>query len=508
MFGHTLCLVKPLSSELVSALDLHAATERLAEEPSGMLPSPALRILFWTRADDWPEWVEAQLRRGVEVERQPSLLLPKRGSGYRPLTPLTPLTSTVFSALVAHLAPSLPVLDRTHSAYEDFARSPLDIAEDGYVAIADVVAFHDVIDHGVLLRELVDLCGTWEGPSATIALLHDVMERDFGLPQLHSASDQLAECVIDVVRRNMVRRGFTTFRYSDDFRLVSRTWGESQRAVESLYEELRALGLVLNEAKSLIMTSEHYADWVREPAELWAQVLDVLEIDEDFFPALYEMDNPDIEAELIRVGEDAGIRALKIWSDPKALADSHVPGLRGRFLVNLATLGLRTLGQVESSAGLAQCRRLLTHEPGVSKQVAWYLLRTLRHDPDGVDRVLRRLLTNAKRPYLMPWQQLWILEVLREMPQIAGYGTWLKRVSENARSPYVSGYAALVRARHGLISPAEVGALFNSSPEVTRLDLALAAGILSDGNDKGPVAAIAQEGPPYSWLVASAALAL
>lgn len=496
----------PLHAGLLQALELPAAVEHLSAEAPGLIPSHGLDLLLSYSAAEWTDWASAQLRAGFQIERQPTITVPKRGGGYRPLTPLGPLEVTLYTALVQLLRPSLPAIERTHEAYESFVRAPLEVGDVSYVVVADVVGYHDAVDHGLLLREIVELTGQWDAPSATVSLLNSVMQREFGLPQLYWASDQLAECVVDVVRRRLVRAGYPTFRYSDDFRVALPNWRAAQRAVETLYEELRSLGLILNEAKTLTLTDAHYAEWVREPAELWAQIVGELEVDEEFFPALYEVDDPVVERQLQSIGEDAGRRALLLWSDPEALESSQISGLRGRFLIGLATLGLRTLGQVESSAGLKYARMLLTHAPGVTRDVAWYLARTARHDPGGVESQLRSLLTRRQRPYLMEWQEWWLLDVIRQLPEIGGLAAWLRRTTEGARSPYVRAYSALVRAKHGLINPGEIAEQFEVAPQTARLDLAIAAGLLAEDVGGGPTAAIVEEGPPYSWLARTAHL--
>ena len=74
---------------------------------------------------------------------------------------------------------------------------------------------------------------------------------------------------------------------------------------------------------------------------------------------------------------------------------------------------------------------------------------------------MRRLLTQPYRPYLMPWQDWWLLDVVRQMPDVGGRGTWLRRTSESSESPYVRAYALLVRATHGQVTEGEIARDFS-----------------------------------------------
>ena len=53
-------------------------------------------------------------------------------------------------------------------------------------------------------------------------LLQGGTGRQFGLPQMTQPSDVLGDLYVDPIRRNLVRLGYATGRYADDFR-VGRT---------------------------------------------------------------------------------------------------------------------------------------------------------------------------------------------------------------------------------------------------------------------------------------------
>jgi len=77
---------------------------------------------------------------------------------------------------------------------------------------------------------------------------------------VHTASDILGDTYIDPVRRRMLIRGYATFTYSDDFRIASQTLGAARAAVEACAEEVRGLGLVLNDRKTYTYGTRKYRE--------------------------------------------------------------------------------------------------------------------------------------------------------------------------------------------------------------------------------------------------------
>jgi hypothetical protein len=58
----------------------------------------------------------------------------------------------------------------------------------------------------------------------------------------------------------MLRRGYIAFTYSDDFRIASPTLGAARAAVEACAEEVRELGLVLNDRKTYTYRTRKYRE--------------------------------------------------------------------------------------------------------------------------------------------------------------------------------------------------------------------------------------------------------
>src|SRR5690348_10265782 len=83
-----------------------------------------------------------------------------------------------------------------------------------------------------------------------------MMGRDRGIPQMHWASDRLADAYLDVLVRQLTRDGFGVSRYVDDIRIHGRTWNQANDAIERAAEYARDLGLTLTSEKTRVFTTE------------------------------------------------------------------------------------------------------------------------------------------------------------------------------------------------------------------------------------------------------------
>jgi RNA-directed DNA polymerase len=132
-----------------------------------------------------------------------------------------------------------------------------------WVAVADVSAFFQYIDHGILADELIAQTGNAELADATSRLLHFLLNRSFGLPQGYRASDLFANVYIDAAVRRLLRRGRATWRHVDDFRLGADTANDARAALDELDEALRPIGLTLNGEKSYVFDNSTYGNWIK-----------------------------------------------------------------------------------------------------------------------------------------------------------------------------------------------------------------------------------------------------
>lgn len=177
----------------------------------------------------------------------------KSGHGVRPVAELSIRDRVLYRALVRRWEEVLPEPDRSSEAHEAFLKAPLGTdAAPTYVVSSDVTACYEYIDHGLLAREVLARTGDSDGVEALTSLLAGLMGRSYGLPQQSGSSDVLAEVYLSVVERRLLRQGLAVWRYNDDSRIAVDSWSEALNAVDALERECRAIGLALNDLKTVI----------------------------------------------------------------------------------------------------------------------------------------------------------------------------------------------------------------------------------------------------------------
>ncbi|MFZ2260899.1 MAG: reverse transcriptase domain-containing protein, partial [Luteococcus japonicus] len=245
--------------EVLKVLDLGAATELELQTQYRLMPIRYDRATLLPRAKEVTDWIRPQLEQGGFGSVASVVFADKASRGMRPLAEMDLTDKVLYRALVRHISDSLPPHLVERSRYEDFQTSvaPVDTTI-GYVSKTDVAAYYEYVDHALLRDELLAQTGTGPAVLLLMDVLRAVMGRSVGLPQVHSSSDILGDCYIDPIRRRLVRSGFKTSSYSDDFRIYSTTLAEAKLALEACAFEARSLGLVLNEGKTLTYTAEHY----------------------------------------------------------------------------------------------------------------------------------------------------------------------------------------------------------------------------------------------------------
>ena len=198
------------------------------------------------------------LRRGPSGAVADVVLSDKGWRGVRPLHVMTLPDRVLYRALVELIGKALPENLRHRRPAADFRQAPLGVPNARYIIKTDVTAYYEFVDHDRLADELIAQTGEEPAIDVLTALLGNVMRRRVGLPQVHTASDVLGDTYIDPARRRLLRRGHVTFTYSDDFRVASPSLGAARSAVEACAEEVRELGLVLNDRKTYTYRANNY----------------------------------------------------------------------------------------------------------------------------------------------------------------------------------------------------------------------------------------------------------
>ena len=123
----------------------------------------------------------------------------------------------------------------------------------------DVQSFYDSIRHDLLGEALRRADCDPQVAAALAGWLGEVMGRPQGLPQGLGASDPLASAVLAPLDRALAREGVRYVRHGDDLRVVG-THADVSDAHRLVRDELRDLGLVINDDKTRVLRRDTYLE--------------------------------------------------------------------------------------------------------------------------------------------------------------------------------------------------------------------------------------------------------
>jgi hypothetical protein len=415
------------------------------EAGSIWLPSRVAENAIRGHARGFATYLRGRLKYGLEIAGS-EVIQASKPRGLRPLSVLSLEERVCFRALTDCLEKQIGPPARSEQDFENFQIGIL-APDVKYVVTADIASFYQLIDHSLLVNEIVGRTGDADLGEAIGEFLRATMQRGFGLPQLYHSSDVLSELAGDLIYRRMLREGFLVTRYNDDFHIGVSEWTDTFRALERLDHHVREAGLTLNESKTLNQKASTYRAYMARPDVIWNEIaqevhLDVRQIDwssvnfyEPPIPPLVgqEADELDSEeappdAEVRELWESAGERALGVWS---AGIGVKSPTLRRRIDRQLVRQGLRILRSIKSRKGLSTCKELLRGERESTPAVAKYLRALIPKHEKYVLKAYANWLD--PKTYLSPWQVLWLLEPLllaKELPD--PLATWVQRFTDSA----------------------------------------------------------------------------
>lgn len=419
----------------------------------------------------------------------------KAGHGVRPVAELSIRDRVLYRALVRRWKTVLPEPDRSSEAYDAFLKAPLGTSiAPTYVVSSDVAACYEYVDHGLLIREVLARTGDSAGVEALTSLLAGIMGRSYGLPQQSGSSDVLAEAYLSVVERRLLRQGLKVWRYNDDFRIASNTWSDALNAVDALERECRAIGLVLNDLKTVIRKGTTYKRTLGRRAEVLKEISDEVEVDlTDVTPGLYD--------ESVLVPEKSAVAVLAAHSvvnewlvlQEKALAPDAKSSLtkdesdKRLALTDLLRWALSVLQTEETDFDvLGVCGQILRTEQTLTPLVARYLAKA----SDAVVTIAWFEAFLGGSPYLTPWQAWWVAPSLRSVNGSYADGSlqrsWLESVWKSSACPEpVRAGIAFTVAQKGLEDAKGLMGLYESMTETGRPFVAHAVGAIASPSDSG-----------------------
>ena len=471
-------------TDLAALLDevaLRAAIDADLDSPPRLLPPSSVSPALEARRDEVAAWALGRI--GAAFVPTPEEVVPvsKAGHGVRPVAVWDLPSRLAYRALADRLRPGLPPVDRGKAAYRAFLRAPL-ADSPKYVVASDIAACYEQIDHSLLSAELVAQTGDHAVVDGIAWLLRSAGGRAYGLPQQSPASDLLAEAFLRRLERALVRRGLKVSRYNDDFRFACGTWSDVVRSVEVLASEARALGLCVNELKTVTWGAAKYTAHLDEADRLRQEIAEEAEIDLTQYDQGY--DGTVVAEPPTREQIDAHESVLVLQRWARIARRGRVAQVRKtehRAVLDLIPAALARLSaQAETDPHVLElCNRLLRFERTTTPAVAAYL--TTRDDPKvlaSFDRLLRA------KPYLNGWQTWWLQQpTTRQAGFATGPGAkarveWARAALVAAdHTPVLRAHAALVLARHGKVDQMELLGIYDRSSATVRPIVAAAVAL-------------------------------
>jgi hypothetical protein len=470
-----------IERSVLSRMDLSDAVQRELSLRNRLLPR---RWDYLTLASEHGA-VEAALRpllrRGPSGVAADVVLSDKEWRGVRPLHVMTLADRVLYRALVELIGKALPENLRRRQPVANFRQAPLEVPNVRYVSKTDVTAYYEFVDHDRLADELIAQTG--EEPAADLLtdLLGKVMKRRVGLPQVHRASDILGDTYIDPARRRMLRRGYITFAYSDDFRIASSTLGAARAAVEACAEEVRELGLVLNDRKTYTYRTRKYresltsfadaerrlfaedrsngGDDSEDPFNLRFLRSDYSDADEPAAtstlgvgPLDQGTEEDEALAEDVSTSSDlderriiAAERAWQLWLEEDESEETQA-GQQASITQSLLGRALPTLGTVGNEGPAENLSALLRYEPALAPQLTAYMTEYADSGRRARSQLRSALDDVVQADIFSPWQGMWLAQAagaIRRAQTVHRYEEWLNRsVAESRHNGLVATAAA------------------------------------------------------------------
>lgn len=455
-------------TDVLAELDLTSAVESELQATTRLLPLRADQQALAERMSDVERYVRSGLRKDPAGQLT-SILFASKQRGARPLNVWRLQDRVLYRALTQRLSASLPEQVRLRPSHAEFASLPLSNPDSRFINVTDISSFYVYVDHDILADELIAQTGDYSAVMALTDLLGNVMGGRVGIPQVHDSSDVLGDTYIDPIRRTLIRAGYDTYTYSDDFRIGAENLGQARSALELCASAAMRLGLVLNESKTFTFGRETYQETLGAWSEAEQRILEEEQlVDEAEVLGPYSdngsvaplnlhdldlveggFDEDDAEGEVREDDERQGLvgRVWSIWANPKS--ENH----RAPVVRQLLAKALPNLGEVDHTGPLGEIGELLRMAPDLTPAVANYLLALSEHGPGRRRSIRNQLHEIASADTLSEWQQVWIAHVagrIRRTRTAPPYVEWLEdcvRTEEGSLAAHAA--EALGRLRYG-----------------------------------------------------------
>lgn len=487
-----------LKPTLIDRLNLEGALDDELRAGPRLLPTPQLDIAVTHHKKTFLKHVQSRIVSGIDIAVPEVILAKKAQRGVRPVPALPLVVRVLYRAMVNSLSELLPPLDRTNAASRAFRAAPLKDKTVKFVAMGDIAACYQYLDHELIEWELINQTGEAELSGDLRRLAGLIAGRAFGLPQNHNPSHALADVVLDIIERRLVRKGHKVWRFNDDYRIGAATWREASLALEDLEAESNKLGLTLNDEKAGIKHRQGYQQLMEGAEARWKQIQTTVASELiEYNPYTDEVAAPRDE----EVTAGAAITVLEAWRE-NVDAGANFYGyeaIQERQLVQNAVFSLQV---VKDSRGIDFIPLVLKQEPSLTPFISNYLGSRAEDDSAAVTEAIDSVLKDDDVS-ISDWQALWLLEALRSGDECSpGQTSWAQELIRKDPSQLVAARAALMLAKFDEIDTNAIVQVYSQQHEASKPDAvaALALRVLPSKSDT-LLDAVVADAPEFQFVV-------
>lgn len=471
-----------ISSDLADNLPLQEAARKTISSSLLQIPHLISERSLENAVDQLAAQTRARAKHGFTPVLE-MISMPKSGYGPRPISILSAEARTLYEALGERLKGylSAPSRDKGLSAHEEFGATDSSPSSTQTLVDFDIAACYEYINHEILAEELLVQTLDADAIEALQALLLEVFSRGVGIPQAMETSHILADAYLGKIERSIIRAGYPMSRFADDFRIITNSWGEAYKAIETSVDLARKSGLVLAEGKTNIRSArrvkreieerENVLQRYKDQAQDELQSIDLIRVGyEDFAVNEVEPDQEEVDfAALAQIVQD--------W----AADDFRQEPRRRTALASLGSRALQVLQGAPSRVANSVLVDIVERQPIRLYAVVSYLAG--RSESDDNWAALRKL---VELPRQSPWAQLWMLHLADSLDTGGQLNegavlTWADSLL-NDRHEVVRAEAAWLLSGYGKVSISQIGDLYVGASDITRTGLSACAGRLEKGS--------------------------
>lgn len=292
----------------------------------------------------------------------------------------------------------------------------------------------------------------------------------------------------------MIREGFPIWRYNDDFRIATRSYGDALRAVDALSAVARELGLVVSEHKT---STPSLTTYVFDTTGLTADdaIPSDISAEDAVGDYLEELDESTLGEARQLIGEANPIAA--------AIKDGN-PSLNDVRRLRRTIAAFR----LEENPGLtSETVRIVAYVASLTPDVARYLSSLDEMSPvaGSVDSIIAEVSLNE-------WQELWIIDVIRRLKfldenaagDVISRQRWVRKLSFTDRSPVVRASCFWALAAADMVTVQQVDSAMREAPScLSSWYLVALQTLVVNADDKAArlVKAVKSESKLHGWIL-------